>query len=123
MGERLELQAMYHVYNRITAPEAYGPVYYRSYPEEDCFILEFKFASDGFELKDETTPSGFEVAGDDKEYHPAAAQILSGGKIRLTSPEVKEPKYARFKWVNYADVTLFGKNGIPVAPFRTNPEA
>ncbi|MGN0638228.1 MAG: sialate O-acetylesterase [Huintestinicola sp.] len=123
VGERLEKQAMCHVYGKLSPAEAYGPVYYRSYPEEDCFILEFKYASDGFDLRNEDTPSGFEVAGDDKEYHNAAAQILSGGKIRLTSPEVKEPKFARFKWTNYAEVTLFGKNGIPVAPFRTSPEA
>ncbi|MBP1546190.1 MAG: sialate O-acetylesterase, partial [Oscillospiraceae bacterium] len=123
VGERLEMQAMHHVYGKLSAAQAYGPVYYRSYPEEDCFILEFKFAADGFELKNEDTPSGFEVAGDNKKYYPAAAQILSGGKIRLTSPEVKEPKFARFRWVNYGDVTLFGKNGLPVAPFRTSPEA
>lgn len=123
VGDRLEMQAMYHVYNKLSAAEAYGPIYYRSYPEEDCFILEFKYASDGFDLRNEDTPSGFELAGDDKEYKPAAAQILSGGKIRLTSPEVREPKYARFRWVNYSEVTLFGKNGLPVAPFRTNPQA
>ena len=92
-------------YGKIAEDEAYGPTYYRSFPEEDCFIIEFKHAKSGFDLRNEDTPSGFELAGDDKEYHPAAAQILSGGKIRLTCPNVKEPKFARFRWVNYGDVT------------------
>lgn len=123
IGLRLELQAMCHVYGKITADKAYGPVYYRSYPEEDCFIIEFRYAKDGFELKGEDTPSGFELAGDDKKYLPAAAQVLSGGKIRLTCPDIKEPKFARFRWTNYSEVTLFGKNGLPVAPFRTSDQA
>ena len=33
---------------------------------------------------------------------------------------VKSPRYVRFKWTNYAVVGLFGTNGIPVAPFRTD---
>lgn len=123
VGERLELQAMYGVYGKISAEQAYGPVYYRSYPDEDCFIVEFRYAANGFELRGEDTPGGFELAGADKVYYPAAAQILSGGKIRLTSKEVTEPRYARFRWVNYGDVTLFGRNGLPAAPFRTSADA
>ena len=34
--------------------------------------------------------------------------------------EVKKPAYVRYLWTNYGDVTLYGKNGIPVAPFRTS---
>ncbi len=122
VGERLELQAMHHVYEKIVADDAYGPVFYRAYPDEDCFILEFKHASSGFVVKGADTAEGFELAGADKVYYPAAAQILSGGKIRLTARDVPEPRYARFKWVNYGEVTLFGKNGLPAAPFRTGQQ-
>lgn len=123
VGERLALQALYHAYMRISEDAAYGPVYYRSYADNDCFIIEFRHASSGLVLKGADTPDGFEIAGKDKKYYPAAAQILSGGKVRLTAKEVHEPKYARFKWVNWGDVTLFGKNGIPAAPFRTSADA
>ena len=34
-------------------------------------------------------------------------------------PEVGEVLYCYGNWVNYGAVTLFGKNGIPAAPFRT----
>lgn len=40
--------------------------------------------------------------------------------IEASSDEVPNPVSARFQWTNYNEVTLFGKNGIPVAPFRTS---
>ena len=37
----------------------------------------------------------------------------------LRSEEVETPVMARYMWIDYAEVTLFGANGLPVAPFRT----
>ncbi len=122
VGERLELQAMYHVYHKISDGEAYGPIYRNCYPKNGGLIVEFDHAENGFEVKNAETAEGFEVKGNEGEFVPAAAEILDGGKIRLTAEGVSEPRYARFKWVNYGDVTLFGKNGLPVAPFRTQEE-
>ena len=34
--------------------------------------------------------------------------------------EIEEPVMARYLWTNYGEVTLFGANGLPVAPFRTH---
>lgn len=118
VGERLELQAMCHAYKRLSPEEAYGPVFRRCYPEDGCMVVEFKFAHDGFVLTKGTSPGGFEVCGEDGVFYPAAAQIMSGGVIRLSAREVPEPVSARFKWVNWGEVTLYGKNGLPVAPFR-----
>ena len=41
------------------------------------------------------------------------------GTIILKSEKVPEPVYARYAWYNYGPVSIFGKNGIPLAPFRT----
>ncbi len=62
---------------------------------------------------------GFEIAGVDKKYVPADAEIR-GDKIFVRSEEVIEPLFLRYNWTNYGDVTLFSKNGIPLAPFRTS---
>ncbi|NLL72687.1 MAG: hypothetical protein GX237_04090, partial [Clostridiales bacterium] len=40
--------------------------------------------------------------------------------ILLESNEILEPVYARYCWTNYGDVSIFGANGIPLAPFRTS---
>ena len=123
VGERLELQALFHTYGRISGDKAYGPVYSCSYPENDRFIISFAHACDGFEVRGEDKPSGFELAGEDKQYKPVDAEILEGGKISLSCKDIPKPKFARFRWVNYGDVTLFGKNGLPAAPFRTDKNA
>lgn len=117
VGERLALQALNSVYHRIGEQEAFGPIY-QSFTYKDGGIeLGFEYAEDGFSVKG--NPEGFEVAGEDREYRNANADIR-GSRIFLSSPEVKEPLYARYCWTNYGNVTVFGKNGIPLAPFRTH---
>lgn len=119
VGERLELQAMHHVYHRIPAQEAFGPLYesYRIVGSE--MELSFAYAEGGFRIEGDE-PEGFEIAGEDKVFVPATCRI-SGEKMYLSAKEIESPKYARYAWTNYMVVNVFGKkNGIPLAPFRTN---
>ena len=58
----------------------------------------------------------FEVAGEDGLYVPAKAE-LDGNKIRLTAEGVAHPVKARYAWVNWGKVCVFGENGLPLAPF------
>lgn len=57
-----------------------------------------------------------EVAGQDGIFHPAACDVADC-ELHLTTPEVPHPVMARYAWVNYAKVHLFGQNGLPLAPF------
>ena len=117
IGHRLALQALYGVYGfENLKEEAFSPMY-KSYELKDGGIeLSFNYCQ-GF--KTEGDAKGFEIAGEDKEFKPAAAEI-KGDKIFISSPEVKEPLYARYNWTNYGEVTVFGVNGLPLAPFRTS---
>lgn len=118
VGRRLALQALYHVYHALPAEDVYGPVY-RSYTITDDFMeLSFDHAKQGFLIKGEEI-TGFELAGADGIYHPAKAW-LHGSHIRLTSKQVTAPVSARYLWIDYAEITLFGANGLPAAPFRTD---
>ena len=118
VGERLALQALYHTYGTIPANEAYGPLYKSCDYVEGGMLVSFDYAWDGIELCGEK-PIGFEIAGADKIYTEAEAEIR-GDKIFVKSDKVANPVYLRYNWTNYGDVTLFGRNGIPVAPFRTS---
>lgn len=118
VGERLALQALYHVYGKISADEAYGAIYKSHEYTDGGIMLTFEHAGDGFELKGEKAV-GFEVAGKDKKYRPADAWFKED-KIFVRSTEVAEPVYLRYNWTNYGDVTVYSKNGIPLAPFRTS---
>ena len=117
VGERLTLQALAHVYGKLEAKDAFGPLYDTCILHEDAMELCFQYAEDGFCVQGEL--SGFEVAGMDRVFVKADARI-EGNRIFVSAKEVKHPFYARYLWTNYADVTLYGKNGLPVAPFRTS---
>ncbi len=117
VGERLELQALYHVYHKITEDAAFGPIYEEYQYKEQGIELSFQYAKEGFLCKGEAV--GFEIAGEDEIYHNAHVEIR-GSKIFLCSPQISNPRYARYCWTNYGDVSVFGKNGIPLAPFRTH---
>lgn len=117
VGERLALQALYLVYDRVWESEACAPMFRDCYSVGNTMVLRIDHAAEGFLLKGE--PTGFEIAGADGVYHPARA-VLSPDCITLTADDVDAPMYARYAWSNYMIPTVFGANELPLAPFRTD---
>ncbi|MEA2068060.1 MAG: sialate O-acetylesterase, partial [Verrucomicrobiota bacterium] len=65
---------------------------------------------------------GFTVAGKDRKFVPAAAE-LKEGKLVINSPAVENPVAVRYGWSNWIDpedVNLFNAADLPLAPFRTD---
>ncbi len=63
---------------------------------------------------------GFEIAGSDRKWFPAKAEIL-GDKIGLTAADVKQPVAVRYLYtLNTDHGTLYNKEGLPASPFRTD---
>lgn len=118
VGTRLADQALCQVYGRKKDTEVYGPLY-RSYRiDGNRMILTFDYAEQGIRCTaDQLT--GFEIAGADQQYYPAEASI-QGNEVTITSNEVARPVYGRYCWTNYREVTLYGNNQMPMAPFRTS---
>ena len=70
---------------------------------------------------------GFEVAGEDKVFHPAKAQHFwreGGGywdeAIIITSPAVKKPVAVRYCFRNFQLGNVKNGAGLPLFPFRTD---
>ncbi|MCR5203269.1 MAG: sialate O-acetylesterase [Lachnospiraceae bacterium] len=138
VGERLCLQALYGVYGKISEKEAFGPMYKDYRVDSGKMIFTFKNAEDGFIVKtdnegkvegeklyssylseDDKLENCFELAGCDGEFHKADSVTIEGSTITVSSKAVPCPCKGRFNWRNYEKVMLYGKNMIPVAPFRT----
>ena len=114
VGERLCLQAEKLFYG-MDVP-AFGPIYRSHIFKNGGIELYFDHAEGGFEVRGEA--AGFEIAGAEGEFVAADIKI-DGDKIFISSDKVSEPKKARYNYFNYAEVTIFGKAGIPLAPFET----
>jgi sialate O-acetylesterase len=63
-------------------------------------------------------PLGFEVAGADKKWVPAKAQI-DGNTVMAWSDAVPKPVAVRYAWSSNPPVNLYSKDGFPAVPFRT----
>lgn len=114
VGERLCLQAEKLVYGMDA--DAFGPIFDSCVFQNGKAEIAFLHAEQGFDVRGEI--KGFEIAGEDGEYVPAQA-ILEKGTATVYSDDVPKPAAIRYNWTNYGEVTVFGKNGIPMAPFST----
>ncbi len=117
VGKRLAFQALHHVYHIMSEDMAYGPVLRKHEVTNHTVTLYFDYAKEGF-LQTARTPVGFELADETGKFIPCRAEI-QGETILLTGPQNFTPVQARYFWTDYDEVTLFGKNKIPVAPFHT----
>lgn len=63
--------------------------------------------------------AGFAIAGEDKQFVWAKAQI-QGDKVVVSSPQVPKPVAVRYGWADYPVVNLWNKEGLPASPFRTD---
>lgn len=116
VGRRLALVALAGSYGKNVSGSA--PVFRNYRIKGDKMELDFGQKQDGFQIKG-TTLKGFTIAGPDRVFYPAEAMVQNG-KIIVFSPEVSIPLAARYGWVDNPDCNLYGENGLPVAPFRTD---
>jgi sialate O-acetylesterase len=65
------------------------------------------------------TPEKFLIAGDDLKFVPATAKI-EGSTVILSSKVVKSPVAVRFCFDDTTMPDVFSKEGLPLAPFRTD---
>lgn len=74
------------------------------------------------------TASGFEVAGEDGDFHQAAAMSLTLKSdavndgfacIALYSPNVPQPYFVRYGYFSWGPAPVFNRVGLPAEPFNT----
>ena len=116
VGRRLALLALAGSYGKNVSSSA--PVFQNYIIKGDKMELDFGQKQDGFQIKG-TTLKGFTIAGPDRVFYSAEAMVQNG-KIIVSSPKVSVPLAARYGWADNPDCNLYGENGLPVAPFRTD---
>jgi sialate O-acetylesterase len=115
VGERLALAARSIAYGETL--EFSGPIFRQAGAEQHAMRVWFDHAG-GLTAKGADSPSGFEVAGDDRKYSPATAK-LDGETVIVSSPAVAEPRYVRYGWKDVPLVNLYNGAGLPASPFSS----
>jgi sialate O-acetylesterase len=80
--------------------------------------IDFYNADVGLEIKGNMAREIF-IAGTDQVFYPATVKI-KGNTIVVSSKQVKMPVAVRYQFSNAGIGNLVSKEGLPVAPFRTD---
>lgn len=116
VGERLALAARAIAYGENIVYS--GPEYQSMKVEGNKVVLSFKHIGAGLvaldgELRD------FVIAGSDKVFVPAKAQIIKD-KVIVWAEGVDNPVAVRAGWRLCPQMNLYNKEGLPASPFRTD---
>ena len=118
VGARLARLALAGAYGKKIEPS--GPVFKMAEIEDGRVRLHFDHIAGGLEAKGGALKQ-FAVSGDDRKFTWATAEI-DGETVIVSSPSVPRPAYVRYAWAdNPEGANLFNSEGLPAAPFRTDP--
>lgn len=62
---------------------------------------------------------GFTICGEDQKFIEAQAKIVEG-EVEVWSEMIPRPVAVRYAWKSFPLCNLFSKEGLPVAPFRSD---
>ncbi|GIW81112.1 MAG: hypothetical protein KatS3mg105_2919 [Gemmatales bacterium] len=118
VGKRLALWALAKTYGKKDLVYS-GPLYKRMKIEGNKIRIFFDHVGDGLVSRDGKPLNWFTIAGADKKFVKANAEI-DGNEVVVWSDEVAKPVAVRFGWHQEAEPNLANKNGLPASPFRTD---
>ena len=118
VAERLLFIALNKTYG-MKDVDCTGPVYKSMTEKEGALFLSFDAAETGI-FSPENEVSCFEIAGEDKIFYPAKAEIISHKQVKVSSLNVKVPVAVRYGWYNWFEGTLYDNNMLPASSFRTD---
>ena len=120
VGKRLALNALKIAYNKDIVYS--GPMYKSVEFKAGKAFITFSETGSGLKAKDKYRYlKGFTIAGADKRFKWAKAEIIDNKTVVVYSDEINDPKSVRYGWANNPDdVNLYNIEGLPANPFRTD---
>jgi len=119
VGKRVSLAARKVAYGEEKVVYS-GPVYQSMEIKENKIILTFNTFGSDLKAKDCGELKQFAIAGNDKNFVWANAEI-DGNKIIVSSDKVPNPVAVRYAWAdNPEGANLYNSEGLPASPFRTD---
>ncbi len=113
IGERLARWALNKSYQKPVVPS--GPLFRSVEYKDSVAVLSFDY-SNGMHSSDGRPLLTFELAEFDGVYYSAKAEVI-GEKIKLTSKEVRHPRYVRYGWQPFTRANLVNGSQLPASTF------
>ena len=118
VGTRLSLCARALAYGENNL-EYSGPVLEKAIPLADGLQLTFGHTGEGLVSNDGESLRCFAVAGADKKFYWADAEIENDKTLILRCQKVAYPVWVRFAWADNPDrPNLYNREGLPASPFQ-----
>jgi sialate O-acetylesterase len=113
------LAETYHLAGIVDKSPMYRSMEWRG----DKIVVNLDNAPSGLVLK-ESAGQGKEIhelfiAGEDRVFYPADGKI-EGNRLIVSAKQVKKPMAVRYQFSNAGVGNVFSKEGLPLAPFRTD---
>jgi len=130
VGWRLAQWALHQTYGKKDLIPS-GPLLEKQEIEKGKIRLSFKYTGRGLMVGEKKgteptkpLPNGklaeFEIAGADKKWFPADAQI-DGHQVVVSSPQVENPVAVRYAYyICPIRANFYNQEGLPASPFRTD---
>lgn len=117
VGDRLALWALAKTYEKTSIAYS-GPLYKSIKVKGNKAFVSFDYVGGGLMAKNGLL-THFEIAGEDKQFYPATAEIAKN-LIVVQSIKVNKPVSVRYAFNNADEPNLFNKEGLPASSFRTD---
>ena len=118
VGRRLALWALAKTYGHDQVVCS-GPLYKSMVVENKQIRISFDHVGGGLKARDDQPLNWFEIAGSDRVFHQARAEI-DGDTVLVWSEQVSEPVAVRYAWNMLPEPipNLINQEGLPASPFR-----
>lgn len=111
-GIRLGLLALEAVYHLPVVGRA--PVCADARRDGNAVLLRFNHTGGGLTF----TGGGFQLAGADRAFHDADAQITAPDLVRVSALNISQPLAVRYAWYSFGPAGLHGGSGLAAAPLN-----
>jgi sialate O-acetylesterase len=117
VGKRLALWALNKNYQKEIPCS--GPLYKSDQELGGKIIIRFDNVYNGLSTSDHGNPTGFAIAGEDKTFYWADAEIV-GNTVVVSCKDVGNPVAVRYAWSSNPECNLINSANLPASPFRTD---
>jgi sialate O-acetylesterase len=119
VGARLARWALAEVYGIVEEPW-HSPLAADHWIEGGAVFIRFVHVGEGLRSREGRALSAFQIAGSDRSWSWADAEIVAPDVVRVSKAGIDQPIAVRYGWQDNPDCTLENSAGLPASPFRTD---